>query len=164
MKVAVIPWNDELRVGIIFSARDYADKVLIITNSEIVEGLARLFGAEVIKLKDYDKISAVYLGLKKVKEMGCKPLVILEDLSKDEFPLIAPLLKDAEFIVGSKHISKDGVKKCDIFDFKDNNYKRIILGYEPRDPNLLEKAFYVTWCLITGLRIIIKRLWRKVRY
>jgi len=52
MKVAVIPWNDELRVGIIFSARDYADKVLIITNSEIVEGLARLFGAEVIKLKD----------------------------------------------------------------------------------------------------------------
>jgi len=33
--------------------------------------LARLFGAEVIKLKDYDKINAIYLGLKKAKEMGC---------------------------------------------------------------------------------------------
>jgi len=93
MKVAVIPWNDEWRAGIIFSAIDYADRVLVITSSEIVEGLARLFGAEVVKLDDYDKINAVYLGLKKAREMGCKPVVILEDLSKDEFPSIAPLLK-----------------------------------------------------------------------
>jgi len=37
MKVAVIPWNGEWRAGIIFSARDYADKVLVITSSEIVD-------------------------------------------------------------------------------------------------------------------------------
>lgn len=86
MKVAVIPWNDEWRGRIIFSARDYADKVLVITS--------------------FDKINAIYLGLKKVKEMGCKPLVILEDLSKDEKILISSLLKDAEFIIGSKYINK----------------------------------------------------------
>lgn len=164
MKVAVIPWNDEWRAGVIFSARDYAERVLVITSNEIVEELARLFGAEVIKLKDYDRINAVYLGLKKAKEMGCKPVVILEDLNKDEFPSIAPLLKDAEFIIGSKYIGKDGVKKCDIFNSKDNNYKRIILGYEPKDPNLPEKVFYVIWSLIIGFRIAIKRLWRRVRH
>jgi|GEM_PF-3206937 len=165
MKVAVIPRNDEWRAGVIFSARDYADRVLVITSNENVEELARLFGAEVIKLKDYDKINAIYLGLKKVREMGCEPLVILEDLDKDEFPSIAPLLKDAEFIIGSKYIGKDGVKQCDIFDFKDNNYKRIILGYEPEEPATVGvKVFYVFWCLITGLRIAIKRLWRKVRH
>ena len=163
MKVAVIPWNDEWRAGIIFSARDYADKVLVITSSEIVEELARLFGAEVVKLDEYDKINAVY-RIEKAREMGCKPVVILEDLSKDEFPSIA-LLKDAEFIVGSKYISKDGVKKCDIFDFKDNNYKRIFLGYEPREPATVGvKVFYVIWCLITGLRVAIKRLLRRVRH
>ena len=92
-------------------------------------------------------------------------MVILEDLSKDEKILISSLLKDAEFIVGSKYISKDGVKKCDLFDFKDNNYKRIILGYGPREPATLGvKVFYVIWCLITGLRIAIKRLLRKVRH
>jgi len=56
-------------VGIIFSARHYNDKVLVIMSNEIVEKLARLFEAEVIKLKDYDKINAVYLRLKKVREM-----------------------------------------------------------------------------------------------
>jgi len=40
--------------------------------------------------------------------------------------LISSLLKDAEFIVESEYISKDGVKKCDLFNSKDNNYKRII--------------------------------------
>lgn len=164
MKVAVIPWNDEWRAGIIFSARDYADKVLVITSNEVVEELARRFGAEVIKLKDYDKINAIYLGLKKVKEMGCEPLVILEDPSKDEKILISSLLKDAEFIVGSEYTSKDGVRQCDIFDFEDdNNYKRIILGYEPKDPNLPEKVFYVIWSLILSIRVVIRRLWRGVR-
>ncbi|MBE8539366.1 hypothetical protein [Geoglobus acetivorans] len=164
MKVAVIPWNDEWRPGIIFSARDYADRVLVITSNEIVEELARTAEAEIIKLKDYDKINAVYLGLKKAKEMGCKPVFILEELSKEEFASITPLLKDAEFIVGSKYISENGVRKCEIFDFKDSNYRRILKGYEPKDPNLLEKVFYVIWCLITGLRIAIKRLLRKVRH
>jgi len=80
--------------------------------------------------------------------MGCKLLVILEDLSRDEKILISSLLKDAEFIVGSKYISKDGVKGCDLFDFKDNNYKRIILGYELKEPATLGvRVFYVIWVL-----------------
>ena len=161
MKVAVIPWNDEMRTGIIFRASDYADKVLVITNNEIVEEAARIAGAEVVKLKNYDKINAVYLGLKKAKEMECKPVVILEDLSKDELPSISPLLKDVEFIIGSEHIVKGSVEKCDIFDFKENNYGRIRKGYEPKNPNLPVKVFYVMWSLILGLRIAIKRLWRR---
>ena len=54
MKVAVIPLNDELRAGIIFRARDHADRVLVITGNEIVEELAKLAGAEVVKQKDCD--------------------------------------------------------------------------------------------------------------
>ncbi len=89
-----------------------------------MEELARLFGAKVVKLKDYDKINAIYLGLKKVREMECKPLVILEDLSKDEKNFDFLLLKDAEYI------SKDSVKKCDIYD--------------PREPVTVGvKVFYV---------------------
>lgn len=158
MRVALIPLNDELRAGVIFRASDYADRVFVITSNEIVEELARRFEAEVIKLKDYDKINAIYLGLKKAREMGYEPLVILEDLNKDEFPSIAPLLGDAELIVESEYISKDGVRQCDIFNFEDNNYKRIILGYEPKDPNLPEKVFYVVWSLVLGFRIAIRRL------
>ena len=165
MRVAVIPWNDELRAGVIFRASDYADRILVITSNETVERLARIAGAEVIKQKDYDRVEAVYLGLKKAKEMGCKPVFIFEELSKDEHLSITPLLEDVEVIIGRVRTGDTGESDIkDIFNFRENNYRKILGGYEPKDPNLLEKVFYVVWSLVLGFRIAIRRLWRKVRH
>jgi len=42
------------------------------------------------------------------------------------------------------------------------NYRRIMMGYNPRDPATIgEQVFYVLWCFRCGLEIMGRRIWRR---
>lgn len=145
----ILSRNDELIIGsAIIKARDLGEVIVIDYGStDRTVKVAKAVGAEVLKAKD--KSDAILLGFKKAKEMKQEPLFILEEIEKDD-----------EIILRSLNVKF--VKYDDLFTFRRDNYKRIILGYEPKDPNLPEKVFYVIWALIYGIRILVRATWRRI--
>jgi len=132
-------------VSTIIRAKDRFGNIVIVDHGSSIKTieLAEVLNVEVLKAKD--KMDAILLGFKKAREMKLKPIMVLEkNLENNEKILVESL-------------GIDIVKLNEFFPRKHDNYRRIVLGYDPKDPTSIGvKVFYVLWKFYYSIGLLLK--------
>ncbi|MDD1703047.1 MAG: glycosyltransferase family 2 protein, partial [Methanoregula sp.] len=132
--VAVIPaYNEELVIGsVVLKARQYVNKVIVVDDGsrDQTRNVAEMAGAEVIALeKNGGKANALFVGLRRAREEGCRAAVIIDGdgqhKAQDIPQVMSPVLNgNADMVIGSRFLSHNndvpayrrlGQKTLDVF-------------------------------------------------
>jgi len=116
--IAVIPaYNEQIALGsVVLLARQYVDRVIVVDDgsSDRTSEVARLAGADVIRLEvNTGKAYAIFIGLKRARELGCTAAVMLDADGQHhtrDIPRLAAeaLSGDADLVIGSRFMAGNG--------------------------------------------------------
>jgi len=132
--IVVIPaYNEELVIGtVVLKVCQVVERVIVVDDGsqDNTAEVARLAGAEVIRIdENQGKAHALLIGLKRVRELGCRAAVTFDGdaqhKSHDISTVIKPVLEGkADLVIGSRFLTKSngvpshrrvGQKTLDIF-------------------------------------------------